>query len=213
MTKIATAGAPFTLGAGYGPKLRWIEHPAGFGLRFVGYADELNRSIRHTGWFLEDDADWSGETARGAVYRVASKHGKPRFFAGLYTSTDTEGATVALEMETIDDESEAALRADRLAEMYAETERDYHRAGNAGFQFAELGEAIAGYRATARSLIREMKAARKRTLTGWPAICGALRARLAELRHDSHKAWEERAELQRDYGSEDAFAEAVRDHG
>lgn len=70
---------------------RWIENPGAAGLRFVGFSDEIaGRGIDHKGWFLNSfDQD---EVARGAVYQLPARGGRPVYVEALRTgSTDKAG--------------------------------------------------------------------------------------------------------------------------
>src|SRR5690606_19227724 len=80
------------------------------------WCDEVDTSIRHNGWFTDDQQD---ETIRGLVVRLP--HG--RMLAGW-----SMGEHMASEIDSTrvyDDEREAARAADALAERVAEREREY----------------------------------------------------------------------------------------
>jgi hypothetical protein len=96
-----------------------------------------------------------------------------------------------------DDVRDAARRADRIAELQAESEREYNEAWQAGSRFAELAETIAADRRASLALLREMKPERQRAADR-PAICAALRERLESLLEDIREARERRAELLND---------------
>lgn len=65
---------------------RWIERPESFGLRFVGFSDELRSRGRdsHSGWFLYPDGD-PAEVARGCVYQLPARNGRPVYVEALRT--------------------------------------------------------------------------------------------------------------------------------
>lgn len=120
-------GEPWPIGGrsrstyGHGTTLRWIECPKECGLRLVGYADEVSSYIDHKGWFT--DSEFQDETLRGVVYALPHRRG---YLAG-YADPDNVVAA-ALEFSIIEDESDAARRADGIAEIAAEAERDYRDA-------------------------------------------------------------------------------------
>ena len=87
------------------------------GLRYT-YADEVSGSgIRHSGWFT--DRDGMGETIRGIVLRLPRGRG---FLAGW---TMGEGMASSVDYSPVfDNETDAALCADSMAENAAERERE-----------------------------------------------------------------------------------------
>ena len=96
---------PSYLDSDFFPGLRWK------------YADEVSRSIRHTGWFCDEYGD---DTIRGLVLRLPKGRG---FLAGW-----TMGEHMATEIDVSwihDDEVEAARAADDMAERAAERNREY----------------------------------------------------------------------------------------
>lgn len=174
---------------------RFIERPAQAGLRFVGYADEIAR-LDHTGHYLCEDGDM-GEIARGAVYQLPARNGCPIYVEAIRLSTDDDAAIVYLGERHIGDGGldpsddkiarDAARGADREAELYAEEERAYGAASDAGFRCSEkLGDA-ASEREEAREMLAELRAG----VTAGPRLCAATRgliadklARARRLRHE-----------------------------
>ncbi len=122
----------FTPSWSIGRKFRWIENYT-YGLRFVGYADEIYYYIRHRGWFTRDDG-WDGEVLRGIVVQLPARHGREQYLAG-YDDPNNDGCG-CFEMDIYDDKDEAAKAADHTAESFADRERDYNRAWDA-VQLAE----------------------------------------------------------------------------
>lgn len=93
----------------------WYTH-GGAVFRDERYADDIEGAhIDHTGWFA--DVDCSNKV-RGIVGRLS--HG--RFIAGYAVSDTGERVYFA---QVFTDESDAATHADKEAEKYAETEREY----------------------------------------------------------------------------------------
>ena len=133
-----------------------------------GYADECYRGIRHKGWFTEGS---HVETARGLVVKLP--HGK--FIAGYEWSDNGERVYFP---EVLDDEGEAAARADGHAERFAEACMEDSRRFDAAQELEyrcqkladELAEKIAlrnnprfpDARDHAREVIEELRAARER---------------------------------------------------
>lgn len=77
--------------------------------------DEVNSRINHRGWYCDSEGR---ECARGIVVRLP--HG--RFMPGYRT---TDAGEIVVYAEILDNDSEAAWRADRIAELYAEDAREY----------------------------------------------------------------------------------------
>ncbi|TPI86409.1 hypothetical protein [Mesorhizobium sp. B2-8-9] len=179
--------------------MRWIEKPAACGLRVVDYADKLVR-LDHTGWFLDNDND--GETARGIVYQLPGRHGKPLFVAGVADPFNDGAACLGfddIERGASGEDCDDAKRtqagyADQLAAWYAEDEREWRAASSAGVRYAELGEEIAADRKLALELLAERRAARDDG-KAFPAICATIRQRVAEILHSIADAREKRAKL------------------
>ena len=94
--------------------------------RFVGYADELARSIGHNGWYSDAHQD---ATLRGMVYRLPARDGEARYLSG-YEESDSGSVVLYRDIET--DETDAARFADGLAERIAEDSREYSEAWQAG---------------------------------------------------------------------------------
>lgn len=107
-------GAPFKIA---GSEFRWHESPKDH-FRLVGFADEIaRRTVKHMGWYVSDIHQC--ETTRGIVFRLPNNRG---FVAGC-TDPYNEGPCI-LEIEAIPDEICAALRADGIAQLYAENARE-----------------------------------------------------------------------------------------
>ncbi|MGX1098867.1 hypothetical protein [Amorphus sp. MBR-141] len=173
--------------------MRWIEAPAGCGLRFVGAAHDVAR-IEHTGWFLDDT---QGETVAGAVYQMPARNGVPIFVAG-YLDPWNDGPACLDFGGTFDDEKEAAHAADGIAERMAEESREYAAASRGRLEHDELADEIATSRTEALALIREIKATRQ-AICGSPSIIAALRRRLESFLFEIREARERRATLAHDF--------------
>lgn len=102
-------GAPFKIA---GSEFRFHESPRDH-FRLVGFADEIaRRTVNHKGWYVDEGFN---DTTRGIVFRLPNNRG---FVAGC-TDPHNDGPCI-LEIESIPDEIGAALRADRIAQLYAE---------------------------------------------------------------------------------------------
>lgn len=193
-------------GAAYGERhCRWTEHAAS-GLRLVGFADEIDKSIRHTGWYTDEYGD--RETVRGVVYRLPARNGVSRYAYG-YADPWNSGAAF-LSFDPCDDEQDAARWADHMAERMAEEEREYQANFSAGQRAAEAQNTIASCREHTRAIVREMKAARRQGLAGSSAICARLRTDIEQLREESAEAYNAilKAEGAADTGS-DGFKDGL----
>ena len=80
------------------------------------WCDDVEQSIRHTGWFCDEHGD--GSKIRGLV--VYLPHG--RFMAGWSMG---EGMASSVDADLYDDETSAAYAADSMAENAAEKEREH----------------------------------------------------------------------------------------
>ena len=183
--------------------VRWVENVSR-GLRLVGFADEVARSIDHKGWFTEDDGD-NGEVMRGIVYALPGRHGLPQYVYGYADPCNDDCALLCFDNPKLT-KMEAAIAADRFAEICAEHARDYNRAWQAGARFNDLGDDIASLRREALALGAEMRGARKANLYT-PRICAALRGEIASIYRRIQKARKERAELLDNFGSCEGFKE------
>lgn len=187
----------------YGETMRWIETPSHIGLRTVGFADEIDRSIKHTGWYTDDDGDM--ETVRGIVYQFPARDGKPRYVYGF--ADPCNDGPACLSLDETDDKTQAARWADDIARKYGESEREYRRAWDAGRRFEELGDDIAAARKSCLALIREAKAACE-TLTSFAAIKATIRANVISYRDDIAKARAKREKLLSEYGEAAGFKDS-----
>jgi CRISPR/Cas system CSM-associated protein Csm5 (group 7 of RAMP superfamily) len=137
-------GKPFSIA---GTEFRWHESPTDH-FRLVGFADTIaRRTIRHKGWFTDDFQD--GVT-RGIVFRLPNNRG---FVAGC-TDPFSDGPCI-LEIESIEDEIGAALRADRIAQLYAEMCKEDEAKSQAEFE-KEEAEALAKENQFAESALTEL---------------------------------------------------------
>jgi hypothetical protein len=121
--------------------IQYWDNRAAVPFRFVGYADELIRSIDHQGWYSDTFQD---ATLRGAVFRLPARNGQTRYLYG-YEESDSGSVVLYRDIET--DERDAALAADGRAERIAETSREYDEAWHAGSDAADkVREALAALR-------------------------------------------------------------------
>lgn len=206
---------------------RWIEAPALVGLRFVGLYHDVDKSARHNGWWL--DPDGMGETVSGVVYQLPARKGRTRFLAGMNDPFNDGSARLDMGMieaddwrainaarlrrnpkaksydlssQDVEDESarlEAARRGDRIAERYAEQEREYLEVYAAGAAAREKArEALEA----GKAWVKLLRAARNTFATRRArSVVGiTLAETLAAFRHDKEalRAARERYEDARD---------------
>ncbi|MCK1671097.1 hypothetical protein [Bradyrhizobium sp. 150] len=181
-------------------------------LRRVGFVDEIpseshyrGKMVDHKGWYLRDD-DSGGEVARGVVFQLPAHKGKCRYLSAVADPHNNGPAILSLEL--FDELSEAARNADSLAETYAETERDYNRAWEAGQRYSDLGAEIAEQRKTTLALIREAKS-QCATLRDMPATRKVIESAIRDYLRETESARDKRAELISEFGDCDAFKETA----
>jgi hypothetical protein len=120
-------------------KVYWVRAPRNYGiylsmrLRDHGPCDYLKPHdhlddgprFNHRGWWLHPDGDIFG-TARGWVFQLPSRKKVSQFVPAVFLSDQEE---YLLHMDDLyDNRSDAAHRADGLAESYAYKEREYYQA-------------------------------------------------------------------------------------
>lgn len=203
---------------------RWIERPDLAGLRFVGFADELNRHIGHKGWFQYPGGD-PGDVYRGVVYRMPARDGRSQYVEGFVSGEDTRGgfretptggsdeskwpAVIFLadrhagepggaEGAEGDDSAirDAASGADSEAEAAAERERDYQESYAFGREAADAIEEAKAERESARALMAELRGMAALP----PAVCAELRASIAGKLRRARRQYAKAAGLWREHG-------------
>lgn len=177
-----------------------------FPFKVLGYADELNRHLKHQGWFTDNHC---GETYRGVVL-VARLHGKFGFIPAV-THSDWDGKLLWIgDFEPLEDQknwgnegfrySSACRRvaslADDYAEHLAEEAREADAKDQAEQEMVRLAEERSELRQEALALIKEIKAA-KRQFT--PAICMVLVEKLKAIQRSIQRKRERSAALADDY--------------
>ncbi|WP_051657162.1 hypothetical protein [Acidiphilium angustum] len=163
------------------------------GWRDLGDCQKVNTNINHNGWYENAFLD-SRAVIRGRVLQIPGRKGKPIYIPGIYW-TDADGVTI-YPLDQHDDPKDCAWRADRYAEIAAEQSREDDAKYRAEQEIDECRETIISCRTSMRSLIREIKQARKAFA---PAICLALTNTLRQMRRESHKAWKRIQVLERNY--------------
>lgn len=150
-------------------------------LRFVGLAGDIAPSRdRHTGWYVDRFQD---EAVSGVVYRLPSGRGFLAGYTDLWNGAKDGSGPCNLEFEAHPTAEEAARRADRLAEIYAEFLRDDSIQQEAKMRAEDLTERVGTLREEIRELVRGI---RESVLA--PSICRAMRERIRALRAESRKA-------------------------
>lgn len=106
----------------------WFEERELENKSWVSGTDEAHKvlNLRHTGWYSDDN-----QTGLVVGYVVELRH-KRGFLAG-YQEKESDGVLVDFS-EIHDCQEDAARRGDRLAELSAEKEREYHESWRKGSQ-------------------------------------------------------------------------------
>jgi hypothetical protein len=170
----------------------WVENPSN-GLRFTGKAHDIARAegyrLDHTGWYLDDDG--MGETCWSVVYQLPARNGELQYVPGHATSYNDNGA--CLDFSDIKTElRDAVYASDRLAERYAEVEREYQRVESAKMRIEDITEEIKSAYADCRALCNEIRAS---GVEGVAVVRKLIRAEACRVRRSVRKAYKERAEL------------------
>lgn len=121
--------------------------------RMTGWADQVAKSIDHTGWFLDNDGDGSRGSMRGAVFQLPARNGNPRYYPAMKNSDNDEW--MFWPKETDEDKETVAYRADRYAERYAEEEREFDRKDRVEQDIEATKEAVSEALAQRRAYRRE----------------------------------------------------------
>jgi hypothetical protein len=171
---------------------RWVEN-ASDGLRFTGKAHDIARAegyrLDHTGWYLDDDG--MGETCWGVVYQLPARNGELQYVPGHATSYDDGGA--CLDFSNIKSElRDAVYASDRLAERYAEVEREYQRVESAKMRIEDITAEIKDAYAACRDLCNEIRASGVDQVA---VVRKLIRAEVCRVRRSVRKLYKERAEL------------------
>jgi hypothetical protein len=163
---------------------RWAELPELMGFRFAGFTDELRKAAGYrsegSGYYIDDSYS---EVARGCVYQLPAKDGRPRFVPAIRIGSegkrgwqDQSGSDSAIlflpdivtagdcgadgaryQASEWEEAQEAARYADSRAERYAEAEREYQEAYSAGREAAESLEEAGESRRAFLELRAELK--------------------------------------------------------
>lgn len=197
--------------------LRWFESTADVGLRFVGWADELDGGPSHSGWYCSEE-NMNGDTLRGGVWQLPGLKGQARLVYG-YAEHEGRGemnpGSVAIVVSHIvlgerDDGislpgeavRDAARWADGIAESVAEERRDYDSAYQVGREAAEADAEVLEAHAELLPLMGELRALRRSDVAAeTPKACQALRRTVDSLLETISEKRAERDKLWGDCGS------------
>jgi hypothetical protein len=139
---------------GSSDRYRWVENISS-GLRKVGDAHEIVRSIHHTGWFLDDL--FQDETVHGEVYQLPARDGKEQYVPAVNDPYNPDCACVDFSSIT-DDKEQAARWSDQMAEHWAEREREYQAKERIKQRLEEIEEEIKSEYTDFRRISREIRA-------------------------------------------------------
>lgn len=220
----STSGLASYQNAPFGRGGRWIERPAEAGLRFVGFSDHLNRGIGHSGYYLDPEGD--GEVARGCVYQLPARGGRPVYVEaiqlgsehkGVWREQSTNGAAETApaviflserhlgelggrdETGDCDALRSAAGGADSEADHYADKERDYNEAFAEGSKAAEAIQTARESRETARGLLIELRGSRDELP---PMIESQTRSEVARLLRCARRQHDKARRLWEEHGTD-----------
>lgn len=178
------------------PGFAYVEKPESVGLRLVGrVAADFSRDA----WDDSGRCKWItrpyGETfdmAQGLVWQLPGRKGESLFVAG-YAQEESEGYTI--DFGRIFREAyhgdyyvgsrdlvaaiEAARHADSMAEKFAEEEREYQTAWQAGTLYADKSEEVATLRGKIMAILKERREARG--AGNYPALCDALKDKVSDM--------------------------------
>lgn len=196
---------PFAIdGSAYNPTLgSWVEAPGEF-FRFVGLSSDIAPDRQGTiGYYVNSI---QSEDARGVVYQMRpTRDGCARFIPAIADPTnsakDGSGPAIMLldDIITADSNDEdsaddarrdAARHAMDCARIYADAEREYDSAWQAGSRYADESKDMQTIRAEIRGILQERRQAMNNaalTDSGYFALCDAIRKRVADLLEDMHK--------------------------
>lgn len=155
---------------------------------------EHSRAVDHTGWYTDS---FQSDKLAGYVLQLPAHKGQPVYIPATKHSLWSGVTLYPNDMH--DTPLNCARAADQYAEHAAEAEREYQAQESAKMEIAEKQDEIAKLRTDRRALVREIRAARVTGVAGFPAICNALRDRLAELRDESRDAYDRIGKLQDNY--------------
>lgn len=167
------------------------------GWRVVGDASEILRGAGY--WRAADRCDWYADNnccavLKSAVLQIPARDGVPQYIPAVYCS-DWDGAT-AWPLDRYATAEDAARAAAGYAEREAEESREFYAKDAAEQQIEEQRAEIHANNRAALALIREIKAA---GASFSPAVCQALRDRLADYIEERRAAFARIAELEDDH--------------
>jgi len=168
---------------------RWVEYTSRAGLRFVNYADGILR-LNHTGWYTDSFQD---ETLRGAVWQLPGRNGKPVYVHGYEDSMNKGAAFICF--DTTDEERDAALMADSMAENSAARAREDNEKEEADIRVYEIKEELKKIRSDILQFCKQAKEACK-SLEGYPLIIQACKEKVRRLLDDREELFEEKSKLE-----------------
>lgn len=169
--------------------------------------------LNHTGWYDnphgESFRDGSG-LCLGVVALIRGRDGSARFLPGYrFGGQEDSGTFDARNVYTAeradywnadawdsDAARAAAHAADSMAEHAAEEEKAYQAAAGAGHAWAEKGEELVALRGQILAALKERRDALAEGMAGrFPALCDAIRAKVADMLATRAELIRERAEL------------------
>lgn len=176
-------------------RVRFVENVSR-GLRVMGLAHDVYKRLGHTGWFI--DPDGLDETMAGIIVRLPAKRGRNRYLIGYADPWNPDCALVDVDVITADKvdsgENELAYdlasRADRFAELRAESEREYQEADRNG---RDKRQAMADSAETVRECLESLRNYRDTGIANpdqYEAACEAFESAWEAYREAAGEAFE-----------------------
>lgn len=187
--------------------MAYIEKPESVGLRFVGrvqaecYRGNIWDNRDSSGW-LTDPEGWHSRDGSGLiwgeVWQLPGRKGQARFVAGYRIGGCDSGPCLDLssvysedsrdlwgcdaEPRNMDAARDAARTADSMAQHAAEEEREYQTAWQAGSRYSDESDSLAAAREELKGILAERRQVKGQA--AYPALCGAIKARVSALLSD-----------------------------
>lgn len=157
--------------------------------------------IDHTGWYCDP---YHEDTCVGVVARLRGRDGNARYIPGwrfkawgdegVFDLSDVFEAPADGPYGTDEALIDCARRADHLAEIAAEKEREYQTAWRAGSRWADAKSEESELRKEALQILAERRSVRT-DATRYPALCGTIRKHVFRITIAIRESRKERTRL------------------
>lgn len=199
--------------------MAYVEKPDSVGLRFVGRVvaecggrNGIWDNRESSGWFTDPYGDTFKDGSGliwGEVWQLPGRKGQARFVAGYRIGGCDSGPCLDLsrvysedsrdlwgsdaDPRNMDAAQDAARAADSMAQHAAEEEREYQTAWQAGSRYSDESDSLAAAREELKSILAERRQVKGQA--AYPALCGAIKARVSALLSDIAENRQRMAEL------------------